>query len=512
MNWTGGRLTNTATKFGISRKNALDFNSLDAIGIGINERASAIARCKRQQRQHFQKMARLKKAYKPELSYSRCGSGSSSPLVRKRYRKGDGDVDYSINQHRNDEKNDSIMEDGFVQLTNKELRRRVNEDGEERELIQLESSCVTSAQASPTPKESLADRKRALLHQHDWGSIFLTDRKRRCLTTDIMSQEWRYASMKGRAKEEDTKISTPKETISPSNCRPSVLGALKQRRHTPSTPFNMDYKARGFVSTSSSPYSALASSPTNCRGLGMHSTARLRTVTEDEDKDKDYAMQFGERASVTELGEYSSNHARAYDDSKYAAYGEPSTCILSSSVKPENSLGEFGSLKSSFSYSHNVQVPDTSFESLHTSGSFDQFEDGDGWKVVMASTSIADNTTSNSMTNNESEVNVSEDVSREWRELVGKQKRHLGNRITTGLDMSVTAGVHVQSSETDSVDSIDIKLNEDHRNQSRVRSCWRKFKDVGDPILLSGRGSGEQQLRSSYPQKRTLQYPGLVGN
>ncbi|KAK9376759.1 uncharacterized protein V1513DRAFT_462372 [Lipomyces chichibuensis] len=476
MNWTGGRLTNTATKFGISRKKALDFNLLDTIGIGNNERASAIARCKRQQRQHFQKMARMKKVYKPELSYNRGGGGSSSPLVRKRGRKADGDVDYSINQHKNDEKNHSITEEGFAQLTNKELRRRVNENGEEREPIQLESSFVASVEASPTPKESFADRKRALLDQHDWGSIFLTDPKRRCLATGTMSQEWQYESMKGLAKEVDTKISTPKETISPTNCRSSVVGVEKQNGHTPSTPFNMDYKARGVVSTSSSPYSALASSPTNCRGLSMLSAARLRTVTEDEDKEKEYAMQFGERASVTDLGEYSSDHARAYDDS---------------SLEPENILGAFGSLKSSFSYAHNVQVPDTSFESLHTSGSCDQFEDRDGWKAVMASTSIADNTTSNSMTNNQNEVNISEDVSREWRELVGKQRSYLGNRTTTGLDMSVNAGVHVESSETDSVDSIEVKLNEDHRNESCVRSSWRKFMEVGDPTLLSGSGTGE---------------------
>ncbi|KAK9332222.1 hypothetical protein V1520DRAFT_335544 [Lipomyces starkeyi] len=490
MNWTGGQLTNTATKFGVSRKKALDFNALDTIGIGNNERASAIARCKRQQRQHFQKMARLKKAYKPELSYSRGDSGSSSPLVRKKCTKGDGDIDYSINQRKNDEKNDSIMKEGFVPLTNKELVRRVNEDGEDREIIQLESSCDTSSEASPTPKESLADRKRALLDQHDWGSILLTDPKRRCLATCTMSQDGQYASMKGRTKEV-AKISTPKEMISPVNCRTSVLGVVKQRRHTPSTPFNMDYKARGVVSTSSSPYSAPASSPTNGRGIGSLSAARLRTVTEDEDNETGYAMQFGERASVTDLGEYTNDHTQAYDDSKYASYGEPRTCILSSSVKPENSLGEFSSLKSSFSYSHDVQVPDTSFESLHTSGSFDQFEDRDGWKVVMASTSVADNTASNSMTNNESEVNISEDVSREWRELVGKQKSYLGNRTTMGLDLCVAAGVHVESSETDSVDSIEIKLNEDHRNESRVRSSWPKFMEVGDPMLLSGSETGD---------------------
>ncbi|KAK9482620.1 hypothetical protein V1527DRAFT_475855 [Lipomyces starkeyi] len=489
MNWTGGQLTNTATKFGVSRKKALDFNALDTIGIGNNERASAIARCKRQQRQHFQKMARLKKKYKPELSYSLRDSGSSSPLVRKRCTKGDGDINYSINQRNNDEKKDSIMEEGFVPLTNKELLRRVNEDGEDRELIQLESPCVTSSEASPTPKLSLADRKRALLDQHDWGYIFLTDPKRRCLATCTMSQELQYASMNGRDKEV-TKISTPK-MISPANCRTSVLGVVKQPRHTPSTPFNMDYKARGVVSTSSSPYSAPASSPTNCRGIGILSAARLRTVTEDEYKEKEYAMQFDDRASVTDLGEYTNDHTRAYDDSKYASYEEPRPCILSSSVKPENSLGEFSSLKSSFSYSHDVQVPDTSFESLHTSGSFDQFEDRDGWKVVMASTSIADNTASNSMTNNENEANMSEDVSREWRELVGKQKGYLGNRTTMGLDLCVTAGVHVDPSETDSVDSIAIKLNEDHRNEPRVRSSWRKFMEVDVPMLVSGSGTGE---------------------
>ncbi|KAJ8102274.1 hypothetical protein POJ06DRAFT_236891 [Lipomyces tetrasporus] len=183
MNWTGGRLTNTATKFGISRKKSLDC-VLDPIGVGHNERATAIARCKRQQRHHFQQMARLKKSYKPELLSSRGAGGSSSPLVGHSGRKIVGSVEFSINQRINHAKNDSTTKEGLQRLSNKELRSKVSDSAEERGPTQLNVAPVITShlETSPTPTESLADRKRALLERNDWSSIFLADPVQ-CLTS-----------------------------------------------------------------------------------------------------------------------------------------------------------------------------------------------------------------------------------------------------------------------------------------------------------------------------------------
>ncbi|KAK9239988.1 hypothetical protein V1525DRAFT_454407 [Lipomyces kononenkoae] len=421
MNWTGGKLTCTATKFGISRDKARDFNGLNSSEGVNNERASAMARCKRQQRQHFQKMARVKKSHKREPLSTSGGSGSSSPLVRKHRQKSPVAVEYSINQRGNDEKNDSAVTKEFVQVASMEGVRTIDVEGEAQELTRLESSRITSAEDSDTSKESLAERKRALLDQDDWGAIFLTDpvldHFLTAFTRSCMPfQEWPNASQQNRTLDADTKIIlTPRETPSPS--KPQMSGTVfKQRRQSPSTPFHMDYKARGIISTPSSPHSALASSPTRSRGRGTRSAAQLQTVTEYDDDERGYAMQFGERLCDQDLQEYTGDHKGAYGDGKYAGCDDG---ILSSIVKPEISLGEFDSLQSSFSYSHNVELQDASFESLHTSGSLDHFsEDQDGWKSAMASASIAD-TMSNSITNHEGRINISEEIGREWRELIG---------------------------------------------------------------------------------------------
>ncbi|KAK9371050.1 hypothetical protein V1509DRAFT_615633 [Lipomyces kononenkoae] len=417
MNWTGGKLTNTATKFGISRNKTGDFNALNAFEMANNERASAIARCKRQQRQHFQKMARVKKSYKHETFQTGVGSGSSSPLIRKHGQKSPVTVEYSINQRRNDKQNHSTVTEKDAQLTNKESMRTINVEGEAQESIQLESSGIISMEDSEISKESLTERKRALLNQDDWGSIFLTDPKRRRLETRLPLQERSNTLKKERALDVDTDIL--RETSSPSKSRMSGRIVSQQGPQTPSTPFHMDYKARGGVSTSSSPYSALVSSPTRSRGRGTRIAVQLQTVTEYDEKERGYAMQFGERLSGPDLHEDIGDHKQSYGDDKYVGYDDS---ILSSVVKPETSLGEFDSLQSSFSYSHNVELQDTSFDSLHTSGSLDHCpEDQDGWKWAMANSSIAD-IMSNSINNHEGDINISEDIGREWRELISEHR------------------------------------------------------------------------------------------
>ncbi|KAK9326006.1 hypothetical protein V1517DRAFT_312422 [Lipomyces orientalis] len=481
MNWTGGRLTNTATKFGISRNKSLDC-VLDPI-LGHSERASVIARCKRQQRQHFQKMARLKKSYKPELLSSREGGGSSSPLVRHIGRKIVGSVEFSINQRINHEKNDATPKEGLLCLANQELGRKIPDSGEERVPMQLDGASVNTSllETSPTPTQSLADRKRALLERDDWSSIFLADPKRR----RVESQEIPHASKKVRAVEVDTNVS---KSMGPTASRTGDLHELKSRRlssgtYAPSTPFKLDYAARGFASTSSSPYSALASSPIKYRGLGGGNAVQLRTVVEDEDKEREYAMQFGEGGRAIDLGKDSSDRTRIYDDGKYGVYEEVSSGIISGSVKLENSLGEFGGLKSSFSHS-NVPVRDTSFESLHTSGSFDHFDDHDGWKVAMTSTSVADDTKSTSIANHDGEGKISEDVAREWRELIGKHIQ-VDSSICPGLDVNITSGVRVESSETDAANDGKLFLSKAHHKEAADRESWQMFAEITDPVLSS---------------------------
>ncbi|KAK9245352.1 hypothetical protein V1506DRAFT_253903 [Lipomyces tetrasporus] len=504
MNWTGGRLTNTATKFGISRKKSLDC-VLDPIGVGHNERATAIARCKRQQRHHFQQMARLKKSYKPELLSSRGAGGSSSPLVGHSGRKIVGSVEFSINQRINHTKNDSTTKEGLQRLPNKELRSKVSDSAEERGPTQLnEAPVITShLETSPTPTESLADRKRALLERNDWSSIFLADPKRR----RVESQEIPHASKKDRAVEADANANISK-SMSPTCCRTGDPHEIKNRRlssgtYAPSTPFKMDYTARGVASTSSSPYSALASSPIKYRGLGVGSTVQLRTVMEDEDKEREYAMQFAERGGVLDLDEDSSDRTRAYDDGKYGVYEEVSSGIISGSVKLENSFGEFGGLKSSFSHSHNVPVRDTSFESLHTSGSFDHGDDhDDGWKVAMTSTSVADDTKSTSIANHDSECKISEDVAREWRELIGKRTQ-FDSSTSPALDVNITTGVRVESSETDSANGAKLYLIEAYHKETADRESWQMFPEISDPVL-SGGGSCEVALPSNAVERQML--------
>ncbi|KAK9478969.1 hypothetical protein V1514DRAFT_329555 [Lipomyces japonicus] len=160
MNWTGGRLSNASQQNGVSLRSS----SNSTVNLASNERTFAIARRKRIQKQHFQRNARIRRAYRPrddhlnEASYtSKAGTPQLIPP---------SSIEYSINQTPQTDASIESNKNNDAENTSNHDSTTGDED-------------LSILYVSPEKVVEMDEKRRSLLAQDDWAALALADPKRK---------------------------------------------------------------------------------------------------------------------------------------------------------------------------------------------------------------------------------------------------------------------------------------------------------------------------------------------